>query len=156
LTTIYFDLGKNRVPSRYDALLPIPSARIVAELEKGSGLVAARERDGAPPILLIAAPRSGQLGEVQTALSRMKQVPVDPVTIKVNPTLQRSEIRAVVQSKRKEHRACYEELLKRSPTAAGQITLRFTVKGDGTVSNVSVENSSTLRDPDFEHCVIGV
>ena len=65
LIVFYFDLDGDRVPARYDAYLPIPSAEIVSHLERGEGLIAMRERQDAKPTIVIAAPRVGQLPSVR-------------------------------------------------------------------------------------------
>jgi outer membrane biosynthesis protein TonB len=63
----------------------------------------------------------------------------------------------VVMSERRSHKACYEKLLDRSPSAEGTVTLRFTVTADGAVADPSFETAdATLRDPDLERCLLGV
>jgi len=69
LNVYYFDLGERKIPARYDELLPMPSAEIIAKLEKGEGVIAARERVGAPSVLLVAAPRAAQLAVVEEEMA---------------------------------------------------------------------------------------
>jgi hypothetical protein len=155
LAIYYFDLGDGRIPARYDAELPMPSAEVVARLERGEGLVAARERPGAPPAILIAAPREAQLADVEDVLSQMKALPTEPVAVPLKPNLRPQEIQAVVRASFGSFRACYEGLLKRSPEATGKIPLHFSIGADGRVEGVSTEGTSpTLHDATFEGCMI--
>src|SRR5690606_6015043 len=64
LIVVYVDL-ESLVPARYEDILPMPTGEIAARLQKGDGLIAVRERKGAPPIILLAAPRRSQLSEVE-------------------------------------------------------------------------------------------
>ncbi|APR85614.1 Hypothetical protein A7982_10963 [Minicystis rosea] len=154
LVVFYFDLEGGRIPARYDAELPLSSAEIVAHLSRGEGLVAARERPGAPPVILIAAPREAQLADVEEGLSVMKTLPLEPTVVPVKPVLKPQEIQAVVRASFKAYRGCYETLLQRSPTAAGRVPLAFTIRGDGAVEGVKVDTSEgTLRDAAFERCL---
>ncbi|MFT3775679.1 MAG: AgmX/PglI C-terminal domain-containing protein [Minicystis sp.] len=154
LVVYYFDLGSGRIPARYDADLPLPSAEIVARLERGEGLVAARERPGAPPVILIAAPREAQLADVEDALSTMKALPFEPVSVPVKATLKPQEIQEVVRASFNSFRGCYEALLHQRPGAAGRVPLAFIIRGDGVVEGVKVDTSEgTLRDARFERCM---
>jgi len=154
LVVHYFDLESNRVPSRYDAALPIPSAEIVAHLERGEGLLAARERKGAPPIVLIAAPRAAQLASVEETLSNMTSLPAAKVVVPVASKLMSTEIQAVVRAEFKSFRACYEALLAKSPTAGGTISLKFAIRPDGAVEDLKGEGEDGLRDAPFEQCML--
>jgi hypothetical protein len=154
LVVYYFDLGDGRIPARYDADLPIPSAEIAAHLERGEGLVVARERQGAPPVVVIAAPREAQLAQVEEAFSEMKALPITPTPVTVKQGLGAPEIQAVVRSAFHAYRACYEALLARSPTAAGKAPMRFAVLGDGSTQDVTIDASATLHDPTFDACMI--
>lgn len=154
LVVFYFDLGDGRIPARYDAELPLPSAEIAARLAHGDGLVAARERPGAPPVIVVAAPREAQLADVEEALSEMTSLPLTPVAVPLKAALKPQEIRVVVRSAFKSFRGCYEALLGANPSAAGRVALRFAVRGDGAPEGVSVDPSdSTLRDPTMDHCL---
>ena len=56
-------------------------------------------------------------------------------------------------------RSCYEELLGRQPDAKGTVTLRFSIVGDaevdagGVVEEVSLDDTSTMTDPEFLTCM---
>src|SRR5207249_4621936 len=127
------DLGPNRIPARYDALLPIPSAEIVARLERGEGLISIRERPGAPPAILLAAPRESQLDAVEETFAAMTSLPTATTPVALSSALRPEEIRGVVRSARKTYKACYEALLAREPEAKGELVLRFGVEADGAV-----------------------
>jgi hypothetical protein len=155
LTVFYFDLEQLRVPARYDSLLPMPSAEIAARLAKGEGLVVAHERRGAPPAILVAAPRWAQLASVEEALASMKSLPTEPTPVKLDPTLRPSEIRAVVRSAKKAMRQCFNDLTSRVPDAQGKVVLKFAIR-DGAVLDATIEtDSASLRDGPFEQCLLG-
>lgn len=130
LVVYFFDLGRHRIPARYDALLPMPSADVAARLEKGEGLVVVKARPGAPPSILVAAPREAQLPEVQAALAAMTELPAAPVAVTLSPGLRPKEIKAVVRGARGAMKTCVEQHM---PKADGTLTLDLQVKEDGTV-----------------------
>lgn len=153
LAVYYFDLGEGLIPSRYDAELPLPSSEIAARLARGEGLLAARERPGAPPAILIAAPRESQLAEVEEALAAMKALPTDPVSVPLKAQLKPQEIQAVVRRSFGAFRLCYEALLRTSPGAAGTVKVHFAIRGDGSVESVSAAADGPLHDATFEGCM---
>ena len=61
---------------------------------------------------------------------------------------------AVVQRHAAAVRFCYNRLLAKHAGASGQIVIRLTVAGDGSVSEASVVRS-TLGDADLDNCVLG-
>ncbi|WP_437525511.1 AgmX/PglI C-terminal domain-containing protein [Sorangium sp. So ce726] len=155
LAVFYFDLGNQRIPARYDADLPLPAADIVARLEKGEGLIAVRERGGAPPAILIAAPRQAQLPAVEEALAAMEELPAGPVAVPLSADLTQAEIQAVVRTGFPAFRTCYEALLGRRPDAAGKVPLSFAIRGDGTAIDVVVDAATaTLRDAATDRCMV--
>lgn len=156
LTVFYFDLDGWRIPARYDAYLPLPSATIVEHLERGEGLIASRERPGSPPVILIAAPRRAQHAAVEEALAAMTSLPAEPVTVAVAATLMKEEIQTVVRGARGAQKACYEGLLARSPRAEGRISLKFSIDASGRTADVaSVPESPALDDATFVQCLNG-
>jgi hypothetical protein len=153
LAVYYFDLGDGRIPARYDADLPLPSAEIASRLEKGEGLVAVRERPGAPPAVLVAAPREAQLPEVEEALAAMKTIPAEPVAVPLKAQLKPQEIQGVVRASFGAFRRCYEDLLHTRVAATGTIKLHFSIRGDGAVESLTSTSDPSLRDPVFEACM---
>ena len=155
LAVFYVTLGDGLIPARYDADLPLPAASILAHLEKGKGLLVAREREGAPPSIVIAAPREAQLAQVEEALAEMDSLPTLPVTMSLTSHLSAGEIQSVVRAGFGRFRACYEALLSSNPTASGNVALKFAIQPDGSVSGTSI-NSATgaLTDADLQQCMI--
>jgi hypothetical protein len=151
----YYDLQKNRIPARYEAFLPMTVQSIEAELNAGHSLIAATERPGAPPVVLLAAPRTAMLEDVEKALSGMSELPVEPQTIEVETKLRPKEIQAVVRGDFfKPARRCYEELSKRQPEARGKLNLWFEIDGEGTVADHRVTViEGTLDEAAFERCI---
>ena len=153
LVVTYMDLEHNRVPARYEHLLPLPVAEVERRLAAGEGLYAARERDGAPPLVLVAAPRQGQLPDVERALASEKELPTEPVVVELSASLRASEIQDAVRASRPEQVRCYDALLAASPQARGRIAVSFAVQ-DGRARNVSVTTESPgLDEPGFLGCV---
>lgn len=146
------------IPSRYEELLPVPMAEVLPHLQKGEGIVVSKERAGAPPVILIAAPREAQLAEVEEALSMMKAMPGTLTVIKLNPSLKSGEIKGLMhKDAMPEFKKCYESLLTSAPAAAGKVVLAFAIKGDGTVEDLKVETvdatGAGFDDPTFQKCM---
>jgi hypothetical protein len=151
MVVVYFDLTENRVPSRYDAYLAVPSAETVERLERGEAFVAVRERPGKKPLILLAAPRAGQLDLVETAFAEMRGLPVAPHPVEVPKKLQPHEIQGVVRGGFRNFRVCYEKLLAADPTAAGKVVLKFRIDGAGQPQDVTTD--STFADATIGSCV---
>jgi hypothetical protein len=66
-----------------------------------------------------------------------------------SPDMYRDDMKAVLEKKNDDIRACYDGVLKGTPGAAGKVTVRFDVLTDtGKVTNVSVDKAnSTAPDP---------
>lgn len=154
LEIFYFDLGEGRIPARYDARLPLPSADVVARLERGEGVIAVKLRDGAPPVILIGAPRSAQLGDVEEVFAKMTTLPTEPKAVPIAMELKPEEIQGEVRAAFGSFRACYEELLTRNPAAQGTSNVAFAIVADGSAADVALDGASTLRDPTFDACMI--
>lgn len=153
LAVFYTHLG-DPIPARYDDVLPVPMSEVLAHLHKGEGLVIAKERPNAPPAILLAAPREAQLPEVEEAFSRMKALPASLTVIKVAPQLKPDEIRTAMRTQgMPAFKKCYESLLQRAPAAAGRTELAFTIKPDGTVDELRIETTDTLKEGTFERCM---
>lgn len=153
LAVFYTHLG-DPIPARYDAVLPVPMSEVLPHLQKGEGVVIAKERPNAPPAILIAAPREAQLPEVEEAFATMKALPGSLTVIKVAPNLKPDEIRETMRTSAMPlMKQCYEALLQRSPGATGRVELAFTIKGDGALDDRKVEADGTLREGTFERCV---
>ncbi len=155
LLVFYFDLGDNRVPSRYDEYLPLPSEEIAAVLERGEGLVAARKREGGKPVLVIAAPRRAQLELVEQALAEMKEIPYEPAIVEVKPNLTGPEIQSVVRGSRKAMHECYKTALTRDAALTGKMNLKFAIDGAGAVVDASLGEGSSLVEEQLVSCVLG-
>jgi len=152
LTVFYTHLG-DAIPGRYDAVLPAPMAEVTAHLQKGESFVVARERPGAPPVVLIAAPREAQLIDVEEALSKMTALPTSLTVVKVPAKLKPDEIRTVMRTGMRELSKCYEELLKREPAAAGKVDVRFAIRGDGSVENAQLDTTDSFDDAGLVSCI---
>ncbi|MDI1444061.1 AgmX/PglI C-terminal domain-containing protein [Polyangium sp. 6x1] len=142
LVVYYYDLEGGEIPARYDAELPLPTAEIKAMLGKGKGLVAAKKRSGAPPVILIAAPRFAQLDNVETTLAGMDELPLEATSVEVPESLEAEEIQAVVRSHFGAFRGCYEAVLQTNPAAQGRISLDFKVDTDGHVVSMKATADS--------------
>lgn len=155
VVAFYTHLG-DPIPARYDELLPVPMAEVTAHLQKGEGLIVAKERKGAPPVLLIAAPREAQLPEVEKALSVMEKVPVSKVVVNVSPSLTPDEIKSVMRRSVKPALAkCYEGLLARKPGASGRLVLSFAVQPGGEPADLEVTGTEALDDAGVRQCAAG-
>jgi hypothetical protein len=156
LTVFYYDLEHNQVPGRYDAHLPIPSEKVASLLTPEQGVVVVKLRPGAPPIVLIAAPRWALLSEVEEVFSNMTEFPTEPKLVPLGPNLRAKEIRSAVRASNPSFRKCYEDLLEKQPDAEGKLVLGFEIEGDGTVEGARIEEESTLRDQQLHRCFVDV
>jgi TonB family protein len=157
LDVFYFDLGSERIPTRYEQYLPLPEKEIVSHLQNGEGVIAARERKGGPPSILIAAPRRAQLPDVEEALSKRTSLPTEPAVVKVSPAPRPGEIRGVVRAAFPGFKSCYDKLLASAPAATGRVMLKFTIGADGSVTDSSIDAArSSLQDNTFDGCTLDV
>lgn len=151
LVVVYFDLERNLVPSRYDDVLPIPSAELQKELAKGSGLYMVKDRGAAPPVVLIAAPRTVQLAAVQDALAKESVWPKAAVPVKVSPQYLPGEIRAHIRGALEPFRACFDAYAARVPHASIRSTLSFAIDPSGNLADVRVDSEPS--DATFGECL---
>lgn len=156
MVVYYFDLESNEIPSRYDAHLPIASERIASRLRAGDGLIAVKVRDGAPPLVVLAAPRWAMLPEVEEAFSAMRALPSEPVAVPLSTDLRSGEIQSVVREGYPKLRACYETHLLGAPDAEGKIVMGFAIDGEGRAQDVKATEDSTLTEADLQRCFSGV
>ncbi|NUP13580.1 MAG: AgmX/PglI C-terminal domain-containing protein [Polyangiaceae bacterium] len=155
MLVFYYDLGDNRVPSRYDDYLPMPSEEIAAVLEQGDGLVAARQRPNGKPVIVIAAPRKAQLDQVEAAFADMQTLPYAPAVVPVTRGLSGPEIQAGIRSVRKTMHGCYEKALERDKSLSGKLNLDFAISGEGAIEGLKLGEGSTLKEAGLVECVFG-
>lgn len=77
--------------------------------------------------------------------------PGDPV---VSGGLTAQEILEVVRANLNQIRHCYEQLLQRSPSAAGKVAVNWTISTSGSVSSARI-TSSSISDSQMKGCVTG-
>jgi hypothetical protein len=81
-------------------------------------------------------------------------VTIPPGDPSVSGGLTAQEIMAVIRAHLNEIRHCYEQLLQRSPSSSGKISVSFVVGLSGVVSSVNVAEA-TLNDSVMRGCVTG-
>ncbi|WP_394834365.1 AgmX/PglI C-terminal domain-containing protein [Pendulispora rubella] len=151
LVVLYVD-EETMVPERYAKWLAAPEADIRAAFARGEGLVAVKERPGAPPLVTVAAPRVAQLLTVEATLAAMGELPKQPVPVKVHDTLTKNEIQRGIRANFGAFWTCYEALVTRRPEARGKANLGFAVTASGKVEDVHVTLDATLEDPEVRAC----
>jgi len=67
-------------------------------------------------------------------------------------SLPKETIRLVVRQNRDAIRGCYERQLRRDPSLAGKVVVRFKIVRDGTVSRAEI-TESTVENVDVESCI---
>ncbi len=140
-------------PERYAKWLAAPIGDISSALGRGEGLVAVRERVGAPPIVTVAAPRTSRLATVEAAFAALRELPKAPVMVKLPHGLTSEEVRGGVRERFGVFKGCYEALLKRRPAVSGRVELAYGISGNGKIVAPSVSIDRTLEEPDFRGCV---
>lgn len=152
VVVLYTHLG-DPIPAWFDRYLPAPMADVKAHLERGEGLISVKIREGAPPVILIAAPREAQLPVVEEALSKMTSLPAAPVVVPVKPNLAPQEIQSIVRRHFRDFRACYEDLLRTDPQAEGRVEASFDIEGDGRVSDLAIQGSGAMEQRSAVTCM---
>jgi hypothetical protein len=152
LVVVFADL-ESPFPKRYEDVLPMPLAELEGRLARGEGVFAAKARVGAPPVVLVAAPRAGQLAEVEAALAKATSLPTSPVTVALPDALRPAEIQGAVRGSFKRYTACYESLLARAPGVQGKLEVSFAIEA-GKPLEVSAKSRSPELDQPFERCVL--
>jgi hypothetical protein len=63
-------------------------------------------------------------------------------------------IDAVIKQHMNQIRYCYQRALPRNPSLAGKVGIKFTIAGDGSVSQAGVR-ATTMNDAAVESCLVG-
>ena len=66
-----------------------------------------------------------------------------------------AEIENVLNSKKNDFFKCFGQLIQKTPQAAGQVLISFTIEKQGTASRVEVSKSD-INDPHFKSCLTEV
>lgn len=71
-----------------------------------------------------------------------------------SPEMYRDDTQAVLATKNEQIRACYNDILKADPNAAGRVTLKFDVETEhGQIVNVAVDRENTTASDAVAECV---
>jgi hypothetical protein len=151
LVVLFVD-QETMVPARYAKWLAVPSEEIQAAFDRGEGLVAVKERPGAPPLVTLAAPRPSQLLTVEAKLAAMSELPKTPVAIKLAAGISPQEIRSGVRARFGAFRQCYDAFLGRKPGAGGKVEMSYAIRGDGSLDDVRVALDPALDEPELRAC----
>jgi TonB family protein len=81
-------------------------------------------------------------------------LPVEAGATKEGP-LSVEAVRDGIEARAADFRACYRKEQKKQKALAGKVVVRFTVRGDGSVKNVKVKES-TLGNAAVEACLVGI
>ena len=66
----------------------------------------------------------------------------------------RDDTNKVLETKHNDIRACYDTVLKGSPSAGGRVTVKFEVETEGgKIQNVAVDPAGTTAPPELGDCV---
>ena len=79
-------------------------------------------------------------------------LPKEPLSVPLPNNMGSSEVRSTMRDAKQAFAACYESLLKRAPAAAGKIVLHMTVDGQGSVTQASMGEGTTLNEASFMAC----
>ena len=71
-----------------------------------------------------------------------------------SPEVYRDDTKAALSAKDPDIRACYDDVLKSNPTAAGKVTVKFDVETEGgKIQNVAVDKANTTAPDPVSECV---
>lgn len=152
LAVFYYDLEYGKIPARYDAYLPMPSAQIEERLRDGKGFYVVKERPGAPAVVLFAAPRRAQLASVESAFAELTELPKAAVSVNLPHGLSPREIKGNMRTQFGAFRACYDALPE--PRPSGKVDLAFAIDGEGNVQKPSMADGTSIRQPAFTQCML--
>lgn len=148
--TVLYITRETMVPERYAKWLAAQRSEVEEAIERGDGLIAVKERPGAPPLVTIAAPRVAQLVTVEAKFAAMRELPKQPATIELKEELTHHELSDGMH--RLSTGTCARELVKRQPAAAYQLEVGFTILGTGDVINVGFKGKLP-NDTTFASCI---
>ncbi len=147
LVVVYVD-AETIVPERYAQWLAVPSADITAALDRNEGLIAVKERPNAPPLVTIAAPRSSLFHTVEASFASQKELPKEPMTVKLPNGLSPEEVHDVLGPRlSRAMSAC-------APERRGTdmfLDISYQIKGNGSVTDAHVGGKD--GDPAVRACV---
>lgn len=71
-----------------------------------------------------------------------------------SPEMWRDDTNKVLEAKNNDIRACYDNILKTTPTASGKVTVKFEVETEGgKIQKVEVDKANTTAPPEVGDCV---
>lgn len=80
---------------------------------------------------------------------------VDQGAIGIQGALDKGIIQKIIEKHLNQIRFCYQKELNKNPNLYGKITVKFTISGNGTVSQSSIA-TTTMRNNAVEDCVVRV
>lgn len=124
-----------------------PGGGGISEKGLGTGPIGENFGDRGPPGVEEGELKKAEMGEKSNHEPEVISRPP-----KVTGSLDRETIRQVVRQHRREIKYCYEKQLERDPTLEGQVTMRFTISGNGKVM-AAFATESNLGSPAVEQCM---
>jgi uncharacterized protein with FMN-binding domain len=71
-----------------------------------------------------------------------------------SPEMWRDDVSKVLATKQADMKACYDGVLKGTPTAGGKVAIAFEVETEGgKIQNVTVETAKSTAPPEVQDCV---
>lgn len=90
------------------------------------------------------------------ATASAQDVPVDPVFAPSRSSIDRDGIRTAVEKNVHDLHICYKALLKKEPTAAGEIVVNFDIDDKGRAVSIEINSEkSTVKDSAMQSCIVG-
>jgi TonB family protein len=130
----------------------------VAGAGSGGGLRSAKGAGGTGTAKGIGGLRASGPGEVDTGakgserVATMKGSVKDSAPTDIDGSLDPNVVANTIRSRKGAVIACYEKALKRNPSLAGKITLRFTISAIGKVTAADIDSNS-LGDDEVGSCM---
>lgn len=151
LVVLYYDSEGGKIATRYERYLPMPSAEIDRRLARGEGVIVVQTRPHAPPVVLLAAPRPGQLEAVERSFAALATLPTGPVKVDLPKHLTPREIQNAMRDDFPAFRACYAPHIGQK--LVGTAILNFAIDGDGAVRKSGVSLDASLKNSELESCL---
>ncbi len=156
------DLLKNGDPGgNADAVFSQVGGVGVASSGDGGGLHAARGAGGTGTAKGIGGLRASGPGEVGSGERGVEKVAVlrgsvkDSTPLDMDGSLDPNVVANTIRSRKGAIIACYEKALKRNPSLAGKVQLRFTISAIGKVTAAEID-TNTLGDDEVGSCMVTI
>jgi hypothetical protein len=149
LLGVAYASGFGRSSSKSSAPEPAKSARAPEPAPPNVG--------AAPKAIVPEEPRAAEPAPEQPPPEVVPEAPQEPAPVAANQaTSSREAILKQMRATQPRVSACYEDGLKRDPTLAGLVEVKFTIGPTGSVPVAATTPKTTLADSNVQSCILRI